>query len=51
VLPRPLAIDAHLGLTWLPTRYNRKIDPLDPTGDFTAGGNVLEMGVTTRWRF
>jgi long-chain fatty acid transport protein len=51
VLPRPLAIDAHLGLTWLPTRYNRKIDPLDPTGDFTAGGNVLEMGMTTRWRF
>jgi long-chain fatty acid transport protein len=50
-LPRPLAFDLHLAATYLPPRANRKQDPLDPTGDFVAKGVVVEMGVTSRWRF
>ncbi len=51
MLPRPLSIDAHFAVTYLPDRANHKVDPLDPVGDFVAGGYVLEMGLTTRWRF
>ncbi len=51
VLPKPLSIDAHCALTYLPTRVNRKMDPLDPVGDFTAAGTIVELGVNTRWRF
>jgi long-chain fatty acid transport protein len=51
MLPRPLSIDAHFAVTYLPDRYNHKVSPVDPVGDFVAGGYVLEMGLTTRWRF
>jgi long-chain fatty acid transport protein len=51
ILPRPLAIDAHLGVTVLAPRANHKIDPTDPVGDYVAAGAVVEGGVTTRWSF
>jgi len=50
-LPRPLSIDAHVAVTYLPDRFNRKVDPLDPVGDYAARGTVVELGLTTRWRF
>jgi len=51
VLPLPLSIDAHVALTYLPDRTNRKIDPRDPVGDFVAGGVVPQVGATLRTRF
>ena len=45
-----LSIDAHLAATWLPTRVNRKADPLDRVGDFTSGGAVWQAGLTLRSR-
>ena len=51
ILPRPLAIDAHFAATYLPPRVNRKIDPLDPVGDFVADGVVLQIGIMLRSRF
>lgn len=51
VLPLPLAIDAHVALTYLPTRDHRKVDPRDPIGDFTSGGVVPQVGATLRTRF
>jgi long-chain fatty acid transport protein len=51
ILPRPLAIDAHVALTVLPPRANRKIDALDPVGDFVADGVIVNMGLMLRSRF
>jgi long-chain fatty acid transport protein len=51
ILPRPLAIDAHLAVTYLPSRANRKVDALDPVGDFVAGGAIVQLGVMLRSRF
>jgi long-chain fatty acid transport protein len=51
ILPRPLAIDVHAALTYLPPRVNRKIDPLDPVGDFVADGTIINIGVMLRSRF
>jgi long-chain fatty acid transport protein len=51
ILPRPLAIDVHFALTYLPPRINRKVDPLDHTGDFVADGVVAQLGLMLRSRF
>ncbi len=51
VLRRPLSLDVHAAFTYLPSRANHKLDPLDPVGDFVASGYVWELGVGTRWRF
>jgi long-chain fatty acid transport protein len=51
VLPRPLALDIHAALTYLPDRINHKVDPRDPVGDFVAGGLVPQIGATLRSRF
>jgi long-chain fatty acid transport protein len=51
ILARPLAIDVHVALTYLPDRVNRKIDPRDPVGDFVADGVIPQVGLTLRSRF
>jgi long-chain fatty acid transport protein len=51
ILPKPLAIDAHLAATYLPPRVNRKVDALDPVGDFVADGVILQIGIMLRSRF
>jgi long-chain fatty acid transport protein len=51
ILALPLSIDFHFALTILPPRANHKVDPLDRTGDFVAGGTVPQLGVMLRSRF
>jgi long-chain fatty acid transport protein len=51
ILPRPIAIDLHAALTYLPPRTNHKLDPLDRVGDFVASGVVPQIGVMLRSRF
>jgi long-chain fatty acid transport protein len=51
ILPLPLALDAHVAVTYMPDRANHKIDPRDPVGDFVAGGVVPQVGATLRTRF
>ena len=51
ILPRPLAIDAHLAVSYLPSRANHKVDPLDPVGDFVADGAIVQLGIMLRSRF
>jgi long-chain fatty acid transport protein len=51
ILQFPLSLDAHLGVTYLPDRFNRKLDPLDKTGDFRAGGAILQAGLGLRTKF
>lgn len=51
ILSRPLGIDVHLALTYLPGRAHRKLDPLDPVGDYVSGGVVVQLGCMLRSRF
>jgi long-chain fatty acid transport protein len=51
ILWRPLSIDAHLAVTYLPERAERKIDPRDPVGDYVADGVVVQVGLMLRSRF
>jgi long-chain fatty acid transport protein len=51
IMPLPLALDAHLAVTYMPDRANHKVDPRDPIGDFVAGGVVPQVGATLRTRF
>jgi long-chain fatty acid transport protein len=51
VLPLPLALDAHVAVTYLPSRTHRKLDPRDPVGDFVSSGVVPQLGATLRTRF
>jgi long-chain fatty acid transport protein len=51
ILSQPLSIDAHVALTVLPPRANRKVDPLDAVGDFVASGVVPQLGLMMRSRF
>ncbi len=51
VLPRPIAFDGYVGLTYLPTRTFRKSDPRSAVGDFTVAGNVIQTGIQTRLSF
>jgi long-chain fatty acid transport protein len=51
ILLRPLALDVHAALTYLPTRANHKVDPLDHVGDFNADGVIVQIGFMLRSRF
>lgn len=51
VLPRPIAFDAYVGLTYLPTRTFRKSDPRSSVGDFSVAGTVIQTGIQTRLSF
>jgi long-subunit fatty acid transport protein len=51
ILALPLALDAHVAVTYLPNRANHKLDPADPVGDFVAAGVVPQIGATLRSRF
>jgi long-chain fatty acid transport protein len=51
ILPRPLSLDVHAAVTYLPSRANRKLDPLDAVGDFTADGAIVNLGIMLRSRF
>ncbi|MDB4969163.1 MAG: long-chain fatty acid transport protein [Myxococcales bacterium] len=51
ILPKPLAIDVHAAVTYLPERASHKVDPLDHTGDFVADGVVVQIGLMMRSRF
>jgi long-chain fatty acid transport protein len=51
ILSEPLSLDAHFSATYLPTRVTTKLSPVDPVGDYTAGGTVLQIGLMLRTRF
>jgi long-chain fatty acid transport protein len=51
ILAQPLALDAHLAVTHLPERATFKVSPVDRVGDFVAGGNIVQIGLTLRTRF
>jgi long-chain fatty acid transport protein len=51
ILAWPISLDAHLALTYLPNRVNRKDSPIDPVGDFVAGGVAVSTGLTMRLKF
>lgn len=51
IILRPLDLDAYLGVTLMPGRDHHKLSPVDPIGDYHAGGHVLTAGLTSRWRF
>jgi long-chain fatty acid transport protein len=51
ILPRPIALDVHAAVTYLPTRDNHKVDPLDHVGDFNADGVIVQIGFMLRSRF
>jgi long-chain fatty acid transport protein len=50
-LPGVLSLDAHAQLAVLPTETTRKTNPADYTGDFTAGGHFINVGVTATFAF
>jgi long-subunit fatty acid transport protein len=51
ILRLPAAFDAYVALTQLEGRTNRKLSPADAIGDYSSGGRVLQLGVSSRWRF
>jgi long-chain fatty acid transport protein len=51
ILSRPLSIDAHLAVTYLPERETHKLSPTDRIGDYVADGVVLQIGLMLRSRF
>jgi long-chain fatty acid transport protein len=51
ILQLPLALDAHLAVTYLPERVTLKASPVDRTGDFVSDGVVVQVGLTLRSRF
>ncbi|HNF99266.1 MAG TPA: hypothetical protein PK493_18355, partial [Pseudomonadota bacterium] len=51
VLPRPLNLDAYVGLTYLPSRLTQKADPRSAVGDFSVAGFVVQGGLTARFTF
>jgi long-chain fatty acid transport protein len=51
ILPRPISIDVHLAFTYVAERYDRKLDPRDPTGDLRSDGWIANLGATLRARF
>jgi long-subunit fatty acid transport protein len=51
LLTRPFEIDVFGGFTYLEERLNVKESALDPFGDFRASGQIVQVGVGTRWRF
>lgn len=50
-LPGTLRLDGHVQLGILPTKATMKASPADLTGDFTAGGRIVNLGVTLGMAF
>lgn len=48
---KPISIDVYAAMTWLPDRAHQKLSPVDPVGDYRAGGVIPQLGVSSRWRF
>jgi long-subunit fatty acid transport protein len=51
VLPRPVRLDAFVALTLLAPREHHKLSPVDPVGDYRATGRVIQLGLSSTWRF
>jgi long-chain fatty acid transport protein len=51
VLSRPISIDAHFAVTYLPARAHQKLVANDVVGDYTSSGVVPSLGLTLRLRF
>ena len=50
-LPGTLMIDGHVQLSQLPTETTRKTSAADYVGDYTAGGSILNVGLTAGFAF
>lgn len=50
-LPGALSLDAHLQWSTLATETTRKSSPVDYVGDYSAGGSILNVGVTAGFAF
>lgn len=46
-----LAIDAHVQMSQLVTQTTRKVSAADLVGDYTAGGRILNLGLTAGFSF
>lgn len=51
ILPRPVSVDFYAATTFLPERRHRKLSPVDPVGDMSSGGTIVQAGAMSRWRF
>ena len=51
VIGKPVSLDAFVSFTYLQPRDHRKQNPIDPVGDYTAGGHAIAAGLMSRWRF
>ncbi len=50
-LPGTLSVDAHIQLSALVTETTRKASSADVVGDYTAGGHILNFGLTAGFAF
>lgn len=50
-LPGTLSVDAHAQLSILPTETTHKASAADYVGDYTAGGHILNVGLTAGFAF
>lgn len=51
VLPRPVDIDIYAAYTHMNTETTRKVSAGDRIGDYRAGGHILQLGVSSQWKF
>ena len=51
IVLKPVSLDLYAALTWLPERQHEKLSPVDPVGDYRAGGQIWQLGFSSRWRF
>ncbi len=51
IVPKTVSFDTYASVTWLPERTHRKLSPVDPIGEYTAGGAIFAIGASSRWRF
>lgn len=51
ILLHPWTFDLNLGLTYLPTRVEHKISPVDRVGDYKTSGLLVHFGVGVRSKF
>ena len=50
-LPGALLLDGHVQLSELPTATTVKSSPADIVGDYTAGGRIVNVGITAGFAF
>lgn len=50
-LPGSLFVDGHLQVSALPTETTRKTSAADYVGDYTAGGRIINIGITAGFAF